>query len=263
MCFFTSVGYFRACEVTGNTWHTHQVFSISESLFGRYHYVFQHSFLSVSERDEWMNLCSQQDCLGGMDIPYRHPPHRCCQTSTLKLLIFHLPVLHTKYHALEGSRVRWGITISNLPFTLPLLQKPSSKTLALTTTLLWFIRAVFLRDQILQHHALMLVCSFSAPWSISSDVGDQEGPHHRAVVWYCWCTVRGWGIHGLLFHSAVHAQRSFQWSLCNPWVSKAPAWCLLASWGPKPWHCLSPHVVSGADELNITYILLSWKILQS
>lgn len=128
MCCFTSFGYFRECEVTGNTWHTHQVFSISESPLRRYHHVFQHSFFSVSERDEWMNLCSQQNCLDGRDIPYRHPPHRRCRSSTLKLLIFHLPVLHTKYHAPEGSRVGWGITISNLPFAETILQASSFNT---------------------------------------------------------------------------------------------------------------------------------------
>lgn len=80
---------------------------------------------------------------------------------------------------------------------------------------------------------LTSVCSFSAPWSISSHVGDREGPHRRAVVWQCWCTRRGWGTRGLLFHSAVDVKRSFSQSVCNSWVSKALAWCLLASWGPK------------------------------
>ena len=88
-----------------------------------------------------------------------------------------------KVHGLDGSRVRWDIAIPNFSFNIPYLQKPSSKALLLTSSLIWFIHCVFLCGQVLQCPAPTFICFFSALWSISSNVGDQEELQHRAVVW--------------------------------------------------------------------------------
>lgn len=186
-----------------------------------------------------MNLHSQQSCPGERDIQYRQPRHRCCQAPALKnglSFTFHFYVqntLHNRY-APEGSRVRWDITIPNFPFTLPFSQKPSSKPLLLTSAFLWFIKGGSLQGQVFQHPMLTLVCPFSASWSTSLDMGDQEALHCRAAVWHCQCVRGGWGTRGLLFRSGVDTKTSCSWSVCNPWVRKALAWCLLTSWGPKP-----------------------------
>lgn len=58
----------------------------------------------------------------------------------------------------------------------------------------------------------------------------------------------GQGTQGLLLHSAIATRTSFSWSVCNPWENKALAWAFLSSPAPKPWHCLSSHVVSGAEK---------------
>lgn len=79
----------------------------------------------------------------------------------------------------------------------------------------------------------------------------------RAAVWHCRCTGGERGTCGQLFHSTLDAKTSFSQSVCNPWVSKTLAWCLLASWDPKPWRCLGSHVASGVDGLK-NYLCLGF-----
>lgn len=239
ICFPTSTGYFQECELFGNTWHTHHVFSMSESPVGDIVMLLSiHFYLLVKEMSEWIYVPSRAAWVGWTS---------CTHTSTLKLLIFHLLfcLQNTlqKMHVLEGSRFGWDITIPNSSWTLPLSQPPPSKPQLLTSALLWVIKGVFLCGQVLQHlHWCWVVPSLllgTSAWT--------WGAKRAELGWHC-CAQEKTGHTGALLHSAIDARTSFSWAVYKPWESKALSWGFLSSWSPKPWHCLSSHVVSGADK---------------
>lgn len=172
----------------------------------------------------------------------------CTDTSSLKLLIFHLLfcLQHTlqKVRVLEGSRVGWDITIPHYSSTLTLSQPPQpSKPQLLTSALVWFIKGVFLCGQVLQH----LHWCWAAPSLLLGASAWTWVAKRAELGWPC-RDKGGQGTRGLLLHSAIDVRTSFSWPVCNPRESKALAWGFLSFWGPKPWHCLSSHVISGADK---------------
>lgn len=164
ICSFTSVSYFRECELYLGIPDTHiRYFPCQNHHLGDIIMFFCTCFyLLVKEMSEWIYIPSRAARVGWTSHTHSlltdAARHRHCKTAYLSPSIFAYNIPCKKYHALEGSRARWDITIPDFSPTLPLLHKASSKPLHLTWFLLWFIRGVFQCGQVLQHPALTSVC---------------------------------------------------------------------------------------------------------